>query len=254
MVSPVKVVDEMVHVKARFGAEEIYFDDDTFTGNKNHVLQICNEILNRKLEIPWSVMGDAMTSDEEMLKNMKKAGCIGIKFGLESGVREILRNINKPLKLNKLEALIDTCKNLRIKTHISVSFGHFGETENTIKQTIKYVTKLDTDSIQFSLATPYPGTKFYKDVIDGGFLTAKEWNEFDPTHNPIVSLPGIKQSILKKTESKAHGYWLRRKIIKPRWVLRQIHFLFYIFKQQGLKGLFKRIKRAIDIIFYTRFK
>jgi anaerobic magnesium-protoporphyrin IX monomethyl ester cyclase len=254
MLSAIKVVDEMIHVKEEFGANEVYFDDDTFTGNKNHVLQICEEIIKRKLKIPWSAMGDAMITDDEMLKRMKEAGCIGIKIGLESGVPKILNNINKPLKLTKLEEVIDICKKLRLKTHVSVSFGHLGETENTIKQTLDYVVHLDSDSIQFSLATPYPGTRFYDEVIQNNLLKATEWNEFDPTHNPIVSLPGLSPDILKKTESKAHGYWLRRKIITPKWVLRQSCFLLYILKKQGLSGLIARIKRAIDIAFSTRFK
>jgi anaerobic magnesium-protoporphyrin IX monomethyl ester cyclase len=254
MASATKIVDEMIYVKEKFDAHEVYFDDDTFTGNKKHVLQICNEIISRKLNIPWSVMGDAMITDEEMLVNMKAAGCIGIKFGLESGVPDILRNINKPLKLKKLEAVISICKRLRLKTHVSVSFGHFGETEKTIKQTLDYVIKLDTDSIQFSLATPYPGTRFYDEVVRRNLLNASAWNEFDPTHNPIVNLPGLSPDMLKETESNAHGYWLRRKIVRPQWVLRQMYFLFYIVKNQGLSGLFARINRAFDIIFYTKFK
>jgi len=254
MLSAVKIVDEMLIVKEKFNANEVYFDDDTFTGNKNHVLQICDEIIKRKLKIPWSVMGDAMITDQEMLKKMKEAGCIGIKFGLESGVPEILNHINKPLKLSKLQQVINICKSLRLKTHVSISFGHLGETEDTIKQTLDYVIKLDSDSIQFSLATPYPGTRFYDEVIDQNLLKATEWNEFDPTHNPIVNLPGISLEKLKKTESQAHGYWLRKKIIKPKWVIRQMYFLFYILKRQGVSGLISRIKRAIDIAFYSKFK
>lgn len=253
-ISASKVVDEMVFVTENFGAKEVYFDDDTFTGNKKHVLQVCSEIISRKLTIPWSVMGDAMVADKEMLVSMKAAGCIGIKFGLESGVPEILKNINKPLQLTKLEAVIDTCKRLRMKTHVSVSFGHFGETEDTIQQTMDYVTMLDSDSIQFSLATPYPGTRFYDEVIRRDLLTAKEWNEFDPTHNPIIRLPGVSQEFLKITESKAHGYWLRRKILKPAWVFRQIWFLLYIMRKQGLSGLISRLKRASDILFVSSFK
>jgi radical SAM superfamily enzyme YgiQ (UPF0313 family) len=118
---------------------------------------------------------------------------------------------------------------------------------------MKFVTKLDSDSIQFSLATPYPGTRFYNEVIRRHLLTADEWDEFDPTHNPIVRLPGISQEFLKKVESKAHGHWLRRKILKPDWVKRQTGFLLYILKRQGISGLISRLKRAFGIIFLPRF-
>ena len=254
MLSPVKVVDEMISVKEQFKAKEIYFDDDTFTGSKDHVLQICSEILSRKVKIPWSVMGDAMITDEEMLLKMKEAGCIGIKLGLESGVPEILKNINKPLKLSKLEKVIDICVKHRIKTHVSVSLGHLGETEETVKQTINYVDNLNSDSIQFSLATPYPGTRFYNELLGKKLIKDIDWCEFDPTHNYILDLPGLSSAFLRKTEARAHRHWLIKKTLKPKWVFRQAYYLLYLLKKQGLSGLMARIKRAVDIIFYAKFK
>ncbi len=248
------VVDEMEYVAAHFGAKEVYFDDDTFTGSKSHVMGICEEILRRNLRIPWSVMGDAIKADEEMLYKMKEAGCIGIKFGMESGDPEILKNINKPLHLNRLESLLKVCTRLGMKTHVSVSFGHIGETEATLRRTMKYASKLDTDSIQFSLATPYPGTRFYAEVVAQGMLAATTWEDYDPTHNPIVQLPGVSREVLKHTESKAHGTWLRHKVLKPAWLYRQAGFLLYILRRQGIGGLFSRLKRAYDILFIPKFR
>jgi anaerobic magnesium-protoporphyrin IX monomethyl ester cyclase len=254
MASASRIVEEMIHVIQTFGAREIYFDDDTFTGNKNHVLQICKEIKDKKLNIPWSAMCDAMVTDKEMLLKMKDAGCIGVKFGLESAVPEILKKISKPLKLEKLVTLLSSCRKMHIKTHISVSFGHIGETEKTVKQTLNFASKLDSDSIQFSLATPYPGTEFYKEVIRGNFLNAAEWEEFDPTHNPVIKLPGLDAEKLREVESKAHAYWLRRKLFQPRWVISQLYFLFYITRRQGIYGLLTRLLRGFDILVHTEFK
>src|SRR5262249_30950552 len=82
--TPARVVDEMIEARDKFGAREIYFDDDDFTVRKDHVLKLCDEMERRGLRIPWSVMGDAMATDEETLVRMARAGCIGMKFGLES--------------------------------------------------------------------------------------------------------------------------------------------------------------------------
>jgi radical SAM superfamily enzyme YgiQ (UPF0313 family) len=254
MKSASRVVNEMIHIVEHCGAREIYFDDDTFTGNKAHVMQICDEINKRSLRIPWSAMCDAMVTDEVMLTNMRNAGCIGVKFGLESAVPEILKRINKPLKLSKLERLLSYCHKVNIKTHVSVSFGHFGETEETLKHTLHYAVNLDTDSIQFSLATPYPGTRFYEEAIRENVLKAADWNDFDPTHNPVVKLPGLNLNKLKEVESKVHGYWLRRKLLQPRWVLRQVYFLFYVAKRQGINGLVARLLRGFDIMLHSKFK
>jgi hypothetical protein len=75
--SPERIIREMKEVITRYGAHEIYFDDDTFTGNKKHVLSICSGIHKERLKIPWSVMGDAMCTDEEMLYAMKRPDVSG---------------------------------------------------------------------------------------------------------------------------------------------------------------------------------
>ncbi len=252
--SPDRIIREMKEVITRYGAHEIYFDDDTFTGNKKHVLSICSGIHKERLKIPWSVMGDAMCTDEEMLYAMKEAGCIGIKFGLESASEEILKNINKPLKTQRLTALLKICRKLKLKTHITVSLGHIGETEETVRYTMKYVTKLDVDSIQFSLATPYPGTSFYEYARSNHMILVSRWEDYDPTHNPVVRLPGVSYEFLKKTEARAHGQWLRRKIVNPLWTYRQLYYLGYLLRKQGIKGLMARIIRACNIIFSPYFK
>ncbi len=252
--SPERVVREMKVVIDHYGAKEIYFDDDTFTARKNHVLSICSEIKKQNLKIPWSVMGDSMCSDEEMLLAMKDAGCIGIKFGLESASEEILKNINKPVKPRKLIELLKVCRKLKIKTHVTVSLGHLGETEETIKNTMRFVSKLDVDSIQFSLATPYPGTRFYDDAYKNDLLLTTSWEDYDPTHNPIIKHPEVSYEYLKNIEAKAHRWWLRRKISNPVWTVNQVYFLLYLLRKQGIKGFLSRIKRAINIIFSLQFK
>jgi len=76
MFHPERVVEEMMHVIENHCAKEIYFDDDDFTANREHVLSVCKKIKDNNIKIPWSVMGDAIVTDEEMLFEMKKAGCM----------------------------------------------------------------------------------------------------------------------------------------------------------------------------------
>jgi radical SAM superfamily enzyme YgiQ (UPF0313 family) len=81
-------------------------------------------------------------------------------------------------------------------------FGHFGETDDTIRQTMDYVTKLDSDSIHIQPATPYPGTRFYDDVIRRDLLIAKNgMNLIRPTI-PLSGLPGLSTSYLKISNQK----------------------------------------------------
>lgn len=249
-----RIIDEMKLVINKYGAKEIYFDDDTFTASKEHVLNVCEAIKKNKIYTPWSVMGDAINTDEEMIYAMKDAGCIGVKFGMESANCNILRKINKPIKLSKLKKLIDLCSRLRLKTHISVSFGHIGEKRETIKETLDFVSNLDSDSIQFSLATPYPGTLFFKEAKELNILSHEKWEQFDPTNQYVINNLSVSRDYLIKLEAKSHRYWLKKKILRPKWVIRQFYFLFYILKRQGVLGFFFRIKRAMMIFFSKKFR
>lgn len=101
--SPKRFVQEMLYVIKKYGAREIYIDDDDFTQDRNHVYSICDEIERTGLQIPWSVMGDVYNIDFEILSKMARAGCIGMKFGLENAVPDLLKGIRKPVDLQIVE-------------------------------------------------------------------------------------------------------------------------------------------------------
>ena len=81
----------MEEIVRQYHAREIYFDDDIFTVKESHVLALCEEITRRGLRVKWSVMGDAMAVTERAIDAMAKAGCIGMKFGVESADPEVLK-------------------------------------------------------------------------------------------------------------------------------------------------------------------
>lgn len=248
MFSPKRVVDEMEFLIERLGAKEIYFDDDDFTANKNHVLEICKEIHIRKLKINWSCMGDAMITDEEMIAAMSNAGCIGMKFGVESGNKEILKKIKKPIDFEKVKNIAKRCAKNRIKTHGTFTFGLTGETKETMNQTMAFAKDLDVDSVQFSITTPFPGTKYYKAVQKDGLIIAKNWQDYDGANNSVVMYDNLKNEEVIEFCDKASGVWLRHKIKDYKWVRRQFCFLIRLIKGHGLRAFFCKFRRAVSLI------
>ena len=89
------VADEMEECYQRYGVREIDVFDPLFTINKKRVIEVCKEIQKRNLKLIWSCRSRVDTIDEEMLIEMKKAGCYRIYFGIESGDEQILKNIKK---------------------------------------------------------------------------------------------------------------------------------------------------------------
>jgi radical SAM superfamily enzyme YgiQ (UPF0313 family) len=245
--SPGRVVKEMLHIKAA-GAREIYFDDDNFTSNKAHVMALCDEIVRCEVDLPWSAMCDAIVLTPELLKKMSASGCIGIKFGLDSADTRVLDTIHKPLKLENLERIVDTAKALGIKTHASVVLGLTGETNETLHSTFAYVCKLDIDSIQFSLATPLPGTPMYRDLELSGDLIAGDWADFDGANRTVVRYRDISRQDIEAFMAQAHSRWLRAKCKNPNWLFRQARLTVRGAKSRGLSGVWGRFTRAFQLV------
>jgi anaerobic magnesium-protoporphyrin IX monomethyl ester cyclase len=245
--SPGRVVREMLNVKAA-GAREIYFDDDNFTSNRAHVMALCDEIVRCGVDVPWSAMCDAIVLTPDLLKQMSASGCIGIKFGLDSADTQVLHTINKPLKLENLERIVETAKALHIKTHASVVLGLSGETNETLHNTFAYVCELDIDSIQFSLATPLPGTPMYRDLELAGDLTASGWADFDGANHTVIRYRDISKQDIEAFMAQCHSGWLRAKCKHPRWLLRQARFTARGAKSRGLGGVWGRFSRALQLV------
>ena len=243
-----RVVDEMIFCQKKYGAKEIYFDDDTFTANKKNVLAICREIRKRRLKIHWSVMGDAMVTDQEMIEAMSQAGCVGIKFGVESGDRKILRSIQKPIDFAKLEKFTDWCAKRRLKTHATFTFGLSGETQTTMEKTLKLAERLDVDSVQFSITTPFPGTRYYQELKKKRRLKVKSWEDFDGACQSVVKFENLSRREVVAYCRAATGRWLLTKLRQPHWLLRQFFYLRRLIKGQGLTVIWKLSKKMVTLL------
>jgi hopanoid biosynthesis associated radical SAM protein HpnJ len=179
--SPQNVLDEMKRAKDMFPqVKEFFFDDDTFTAKPQRAEQIAVGL--GKLGVTWSCSARANLG-EKTLRIMKDGGLRCVMVGIESGSDRILRNIHKGITTSQARTFMETCRRLEIVTHATFMVGLPGETKETIKQSIKYAKELDSDTIQVSIATPYPGTELYRQALENGWLTASD----------LVSLSGVQQ-------------------------------------------------------------
>lgn len=247
---PKKVVDEMEFCIKKFGARQFYFDDQSFTVINSYTQAICQEIIDRKIKIPWTCMGDAMWVSKETLDKMAQAYCIGMKFGVESANEKILKMIGKPLDLKKLEQTVKWCKQLGIRTHATFIVGLPGATKEIVLQDMKFLDELKPFTAQAALAVPYPGTPFYKWAEENNYLITKDLSKYDGMGQSVLNYPNLS----KREMEGLHEIFLKK-------VSRQklIHFVFSpissfsiimeILKRKGIKSLFNSIltviKRAI---------
>jgi len=179
------VVDEMVRAKQMFPqVREFFFDDDTFTVRFHRAEEIARAL--KKLNITWSCSSRANVP-EKTLRIMKEGGLRCVMVGIESGSDEILRTIKKGVTTAQIHAFMKTCRKLGIITHATFMVGLPGETKETLKQTVRFARQIDPDTIQVSVATPYPGTEFYRKAVEHGWLIG----------SGLVSDSGIQQAAIE---------------------------------------------------------
>ncbi len=242
-----RIVDEMEHVIARYGAREIYFDDDIFTVKEDHVLDVCREIEARGLKVSWSVMGDAMAVTERAIDAMAKAGCIGMKFGVESANQGVLKKLRKPVKIDKVRKVAEWCAERGIKTHATITFGLEGDTPETMQETLAFACSLPVDSIQFSVTTPFPGTEHYARALKEKRIIGR-FRDFDGAHSSVLRFDNMSAEYVADFAERAPSIWLRARMRDRAWVARQVKYMLQVARDQGLAGAGRRARRGFDLL------
>ena len=207
MRDPMKVVDEMEWLVKEKGFKSVYFDDDTFNINKRFVLAICSEIKKRKLNVPWAIMARADTMDREMLIALREAGLVALKYGVESASQRIVDGIGKKLDLKKVKKVVKMTRKMGIKYHLTFMFGLPGETKRTMRKNIRMALKLDPDSVQFSIATPFPGSRYFNMLDEKGYILSRNWEEYDGYNTAVIRTEKLSARDLEEGRWRAVEAW-----------------------------------------------
>jgi len=224
--SPENVIEEIKLLKNKYGVREIEFLDDTFTLNKKRAEKICELLIKEKLDISWSCSSRVDTIDESLIEKLKKAGCHTIYVGVESGSQKILNIIDKGITLPQIEKTINLIKKVNINSFGSFILGIPGETVKTIKKTINFAKKLNPSFVQFSICTPYPGTKLFEMAKEKGWLLTKDWSKYTIL-DQVMKIPGMVTTNLNRWLLRAYlSFYLRPKFILDQ--LKRKGFFFFV--------------------------
>lgn len=200
------VVDEFEFVyKELPEVKEIFIEDDSFTIDKKRILEFCDELLARKIKINWSCQSRAEL-DYNTMKKMKSAGCRLLDVGYESGNDIILENIRKGITVSQLREFTRNAKKAGLKILADFVIGFPGETTETVAKTIDFIKEIKPDLLQVAVATPMPGTEFYKYCEERNFLLNKDLSDSLDSYGfqkCIVSYPGLNSDEISYQVNKA---------------------------------------------------
>ncbi len=192
--------------------KEYFFDDDTFTDDLPRAEAIAQRL--GKLGVTWSCNAKANVP-YETLKVLKDNGLRLLLVGYESGNQQILNHIKKGVRLDIARRFTKHAKELGIKIHGTFIAGLPGDTRETIEETIRFACEIDPDTIQVSIAAPYPGTALYREALEQGWLGGRELVNGHGVQVSALSYPHLSHTeIFKSVET-----FYRRFYFRPRKVL-----------------------------------
>jgi len=221
----------------KHGIKEVFFYDDTFSVSMKRVNEICNQIKIRKIKIKWDVRTRVNVVNEDLLRNMKEAGCERIHFGVETGNPRVVKELQKGTSIKQVEQAFELCKKYKIKTLAYFMMGNPTETMDDVIDTLNVSRRIKPDFMQMTILSPFPATQIYLRALQEGVIEGDPWRDYARRINDDFR-PPLWDSIYTRTELEKHLRWFYGKFyLQPSFVVDRI-------KEVRNFGQFKRYASA----------
>jgi len=213
------VIEEVEHLIDNFKVQNIIFWDDTFTLNKQYVVELCYSL--KKYNLAWSCNTRPDYIGKEILKKMKDAGCKIIFYGVESSNDKILGKLGRNMDINSIENAIKITKEIGIRCTASIMIGTPFDTKEQIEKNIEFMIKLDPDFAFFSPFAPHPGTPIYNFCVEKNIIPPwKEWLKINfkgvPLNHPVANKHLTRKEIQHYLEKAYNKFYSRKEFFKER--------------------------------------
>lgn len=210
------------HTVDKYGIRHFHIVDDNFMADQERVVEICKRIIQEKLNITWFIFARTdHCQDIELLKMMRKAGCVYIQFGIESGNSEVLRQLGKNVSKEVMRKACKNCKRVGIDYMNTFMIGNPKDTQETVFETINFAIKLDSKMTLFNILMPYPGTAIFKKYYQNDFANNNDWDKWNNiTHEVPID---YRHTVLTKREiGHLRKLAIRRYYLRPRQIIRTL--------------------------------
>lgn len=222
LASVLKEIEEIYH---HYHFNAVAFVDDTFNLHPQRVIEICHGIREKGLDLWWWCLSrvDMLLKNEEMIREMVKAGAKSVFIGVESFHPETLEELRKGIDVENTVQAVEMLKRNGLEIHAAYILGGLHETSKMIHQTIQFAKRLDTNVAQFSILTPYPGTAIYEEVKNRIFKWRAPWSFFDMQH------------LVFKHDHLS--------FVRMEWLLLKAHILYYTRSKKAILDIWHHIRK-----------
>ncbi|MCS6844676.1 MAG: B12-binding domain-containing radical SAM protein [Caldilineales bacterium] len=260
--SPENIVEELKLVNRTYGVRNFYFIDDLFTIDVRRLERILDYFIEQKLDFRWRCLARVDRVTPPLLKKMYQAGCRQIHFGIESGNEEVLRRTAKHINLQQVRDAVRWTEEAGIRSKGYFILGLPGDTEETMQETIEFAASLDLTEAMFSIATPFPGTKLWDELVmknpglvyNADFTKSYYYNNYTAEIAPFMNVSEVGDEQLSGMALKARQRFQeakeQRKFVKyfgPVWGKR-------VYRLSKVKPVHAAAKLVLDAGLFPRFR
>ena len=236
------LIFEELNLLARLGIHHVHMYADLFTVSRDQVVDLCRLVIDAGLRVEWTCNSRVDYVDEEMLRLMARAGCRWISWGIESANDAVLKAAAKGYRKERAAQAVGWAKAAGIRNWGFFIIGLPGETEGSIRETIRYAKALPLDIALFHIAAPYPGTPFFDEAArNGWFRSGVRWEEVDMDRSTVLDYPGLPAERLEYWQKRATREWS----LRPRPILT---FLKGMNTWEGFKSAVSVGVRMLDFV------
>ncbi len=216
--SAARIVNDIEYMQKHYGARCIYFREDHFTLNKKRIIEFCELLLKKNIEIDWMCETRAdQLGDPDYQALMARAGCKVFYIGVESGSPRMLEFFKKGETVEQFIQAFDIAHKVGIKTYGSFIVGAPTETADDLSNTHKLIDRIKPDHVGLNVYIGLPGSELYEYTRKNGLYEYEDENKvlYLNGHNKRVDtyydgnsklkIPGTEKTIslaLKKVRNK----------------------------------------------------
>jgi radical SAM superfamily enzyme YgiQ (UPF0313 family) len=221
MRSAENMVKEIEFLHQTYGYKEFHIVDDLFTQDRQRVVDFCNLIIDKKLDICWKLGNGVRVGsvDLELLKLMKKAGLYSLSFGIESGNQAVLNRMKKGQTLDMCRKAVNAANDAGLFVVGFFMFGNIGEDEQTMRDTIEFAKSLPLDVAQFSILVPFPGTEVRAIIEKEGKILELDYTKYDNIDGKMLFQHG---SLTPELVERMHKQAYKEFYGRPSFILRRL--------------------------------
>ena len=182
------VMAEIRDLHDRFGIDAVYFFDDTFNVQKEWLKEFCEALEREPYKLTWGCQIRVNLFDAEMGRMMRKAGCVQVDIGVESGSPKVLKAVHKDETVEQIEKAFAACHESGIAPMGTFLVGCPEETWEDVELTKGLLRRIKPSFAEFFYLIPYPGSELYRQAVENKWIVDDSYEGRGMVDRPVLKI------------------------------------------------------------------